>query len=169
MSDDELDDLLRLPAAPMRARSDAAFAASLRVLRWRVWRRRVVCAMLFVLGGAGLFAAGRLTAPEPERIVETVTVEVPVAVSPSVEVVADTAVKLELKAELSDSPAESAGLYKRAADLFLIERNVAAAVRCYTLFLALATPAERLAQNDDSWLLFELKAARRAANPGDLK
>lgn len=166
MTPDELDDLLTPHPPAGDGRREELFARTAAVLRQRLWLRRFGLVLL----GVGLFAAGWFAkpTPEPETITVTVPVPQPVPVEPREPAYAPppTAARLELDAELAETPAASAKLYKRAADQFLAEKNIAAAARCYALHLAAAPPADRAADANDSWLLLELKAARRAANPG---
>jgi hypothetical protein len=155
---DDLAPLLRpTPGPPPSAERRAALlAVTTRVVRRRVWFRRVTVAAgvlaVFALGAA----SGWLLKPTPER--EVVLVTAP-PVEPEPIPPPPSAAELELQAELADDRAEVARLYRAAGDAYLtVERDYVEAARCYRLFLSHADDAARRFATSDSWVLKSMKS-----------
>ncbi len=168
--EDELEKWLA-PRHPSGSEPTAAelFALTRPILRRRVllrWLSRGLLVLTLLTVG---YAAGFLTAP-----VKTVVVEVPIpAVAiPEVPPVAvpapvppapePSAAQLELQAELSDVPADTAALYRRAGDKYLtVERDYPRATRCYRQHLQALDQKSPPLDANDTWLLASLKPQPR--------
>jgi hypothetical protein len=136
-----------------------------RVLRRRVWGRRIARTGAM----AAYFAAGvvtlAITRPTPDPVVinvirvEKVLVEPPV--QQSTEPIGPLAREMERDAEQL-ARAEAAKRFRQAGDrYFADEGNYDAALRCYRNYLDAAGPEELVpAPADDNWLLLALKNAR---------
>lgn len=70
-----------------------------------------------------------------------------------------TAAQLELQAEKSDDPAQSAQLYRQAGDRFLEAQDLRSALRCYRIHLNEGGPNVQTVLASDSWLLMNLKTS----------
>ncbi|MFT3880640.1 MAG: hypothetical protein QM703_13375 [Gemmatales bacterium] len=70
-----------------------------------------------------------------------------------------TAAQLELQAEKSDDPAQSAQLYRQAGDRFLEAQDLRSALRCYRIHLNEGGPDVKAVLSSDSWLLMNLKTS----------
>jgi len=68
-----------------------------------------------------------------------------------------TAAQLELQAEKSDDPVQTAQLYRQAGDRFLEAQDMRSALRCYRIHLNEGGPDVRAVLASDSWLLMNLK------------
>lgn len=140
-----------LPAAPAALHA-AVLAATRPTLRRRRWQRRATAVVALVaVYGLG-FVSGRgkpvdLAPQEPAPVV-------PEAL-PSAPAVNDPAVLERLAVH---SPRRRSEHLRRAGDLYLEGSDLAAAVRCYTRYLALTGAAGVSA--DDTWLLATLKNSK---------
>lgn len=156
MVDDPCDFLTSSPAP-----ADADFRAALqrrtsRIIRLRWWMMRLaVVAVLVVVYLAGLLTPRpSISLREPEPAPPAAPAEPP-PVLPSPEPDAP-AVALEYRA--LESERGRAELYRRAADRYLTEDDLASAARCYRL--ALVEGADGAVRADDSWLFLAIKNAR---------
>jgi hypothetical protein len=68
-----------------------------------------------------------------------------------------TAAQLELQAEKSDDPVQTAQLYRQAGDRFLEAQDLRSALRCYRIHLNEGGPDVLAVLASDSWLLMNLK------------
>ena len=68
-----------------------------------------------------------------------------------------TAAQLELQAEKSDDPVQTAHLYRQAGDRFLEAQDLRSALRCYRIHLNEGGPDVHAVLASDSWLLMNLK------------
>ncbi len=68
-----------------------------------------------------------------------------------------TAAQLELQAEKSDDPVQTAQLYRQAGDRFLEAQDLRSALRCYRIHLNEGGPDVHAVLASDSWLLMNLK------------
>lgn len=153
---DPCDELLTSPPSP-----DPAFRAALRrrtsrIIRIRWWLRR-----LTVLAAVGLvYLAGVLT-PRPTAVTPPEPVPpapVPVAPAPIPPSLPEAQSAVEMEYRALESDRDRAELYRRAADQYLFEDDLASAARCYRL--ALNAGADATVRADDSWLLIAIKNAR---------
>jgi len=70
--------------------------------------------------------------------------------------------ELELRAELSDNPAETARLFREAGDRFLtVRRDYENAARCYRRHLSVADADVQKVSASDSWMLHTMKSPAR--------
>lgn len=161
-SHDDLEPLLQPgPGVPLSAERRAELLrASTRVLHRGVFLRQLsmaaAAAIVFLVGGI----AGWVLKPPPAREVVTVMIPTePKEETPPLTPRGLSARELELKAELSDDPAEVARLYREAGDKYLTdEKDYAQAARCYRLHLNAADPNTRRVAVSDSWLLMSMKS-----------
>jgi len=72
-----------------------------------------------------------------------------------------TAAQLELQAEKTDDPAQSAQLYRQAGDRFLEAQDLRSALRCYRIHLNEGGPDVLAVLASDSWLLMNLKTTNQ--------
>lgn len=162
---DDLAGVLRpLFADPDAVRRQAVLRQTAGVLRRRVFVRRgltaVAAVALFAAGGVVGWVAKPTSAPV---VVNVPPEQAPPPTSPRPETEAKplSAEQLELRAELTDDPADAARLYREAGDRFLTDRDYDNAARCYRRHLSAADADGRKVSADDSWLLMSLKSPLR--------
>jgi hypothetical protein len=129
-----------------------------RAVRWRRWRNRVG----LVAAVAAIYLAGLLTPrpfgspPIPERPVERPVEPGPAGPTPPESI----ASALDLEYRALESEQGRAELYRIAGDRYLLEKDMASAVRCYRLALD-ESSGDLAVQAEDTWLLIALKDARK--------
>src|SRR5262245_56092186 len=154
---DELDDILKpreVPAPPAERQAQlvtGTLAQLKRTRRIRQAQQGVLWIAVFLvgvsLGWLGLQRTPEQAAAQPVGSNKT---EAPPLL---------TAAQLELQAEKSDDPAQSALLYRQAGDRFLEAHDMRSALRCYRIHLNEGGPGVRLGAASDSWLLINLKTS----------
>ena len=167
--DDDLEQWLApLPPGANEPSPQELFVRTHASLRGRVrlqWIGRALAALVCLGIGYGL---GFSTAPTSTVIVAIAVPPIPVPVAPETvpqpkaEPPEPSAAQLEMRAELSDDPAEVAALFRQAGDKYLeIERDYPRATRCYRLHLLALNQPNPALQPDDTWLLASLKPLSR--------
>ena len=160
------------PRSPAGAEPTAEelFARTRPILRRRVLLRWLSRGLLVLALLAVGYTAGFLTAPAKTVVVEVplpavALPEVPpltVPVPPAPVLPEPSATQLELQAELSDVPAETAALYRQAGDKYLtVERDYPRATRCYRQHLQALDQKSPPLDANDTWLLASLKPQPR--------
>lgn len=140
-----------VPAPPL-----AVFAATLRGLRARRRRQRLAqTACLLASCAAGLLLGVALAPDEPAGRPSRPAPAQAVVLAPP------RGVDLEWQALEASAPAESAPLYRGAADRYLEEGDPENAVRTYGHALSQGGPADLELSPEDSFLLMAIKHARK--------
>ena len=168
-TEDDLEQWLA-PRPPAGAEPTAAelFARTRPILRRRVLLRWLSRGLLVLTLLAVGYATGFLTAPEKTVVVEVPIPAVaipevpPVPVPPPPVLPEPSAAQLELQAELSDIPTDTAALYRQAGDKYLnVERDYPRATRCYRQHLQALDQKSPPLDANDTWLLASLKPQPR--------
>jgi hypothetical protein len=153
---DELDDMLKpreVPAAPAERQAQLLAGTMTQLKRTRRLSQVKMGALwvaVFLIGVSlgwpglqrepkqlAIQTAPQATAPEATRLL--------------------TAAQLELQAEKSDDPVQTAQLYRQAGDRFLEAQDLRSALRCYRIHLNEGGPDVHAVLASDSWLLMNLK------------
>ena len=153
---DELFDILKpreVPLAPMDRQSQllsSTLAQLKRTRRFRqAWQGTLWCAVFLIGVSLGWFVLQR----EPKAMaVQTAPQSTKPETPPLL-----TAAQLELQAEKTDDPAQSALLYRQAGDRFLEAQDMRSALRCYRIHLNEGGPSARTVLASDTWLLMNMK------------
>ena len=153
---DELEDILKLPDIPavpaerLTHLMSSTTAQLLRTHRFRQAQQGTLWTAVFLTGVTiGWWGLHR----DPQQMVMQTA---PKAIAPDTPPLL-TAAQLELQAEKSDDPTESARYYRQAGDLFLEAQDLRSALRCYRIHLNEGGPDVRNVLASDSWLLMNLK------------
>jgi hypothetical protein len=158
MSDPEIDHLLT--PAPLSANSplrERLLDRTTALLRRRIWQRRVARAAAFAACFlVGILALAMRQHPPARPVPPNEMVQ---EKEPSNPVEPATGNGLEWVA--LESPDERAALYRKAGDRYLEEKDLEAALRCYTQSLDRGGDEDLTVQLDDAWLLILIKDARQ--------
>ena len=153
---DELDDILKpgeVPAAPAERQAQLLAGTMTQLNRTRRLRQ-VKLGSLWVavfLIGVSLGWLG-LQRELKQLAIQTA----PQATAPETPPLL-TAAQLELQAEKSNDPVQTAQLYRQAGDRFLEAQDMRSALRCYRIHLNEGGPDVHAVLASDSWLLTNMK------------
>jgi hypothetical protein len=157
---DDLDDILRPKEVPVSTAErqklllTSTMAQLKRTRRFNQVRSAALWSAVFLLG-VSLGWLG-LQRDHTQQAIQTA----PQANEPEVPPLL-TAAQLELQAEKSDDPAQSAKLYRQAGDRFLEAQDLRSALRCYRIHLNEGGPDVLAVLASDSWLLMNLKTTNQ--------
>ncbi|MCI0380531.1 MAG: hypothetical protein L0215_23335 [Gemmataceae bacterium] len=163
MSDprDPLDFLDTQPAAPPDLR-EALWQNTARLLRRKLWRRRLQTAAALaacVLAGMGIMWLLQ-PRPKPEIIVQRIEVPQKPFAEEKPQPTRETAVALEWRA--FDSSENRGALYFQAGHRYLDDHgDMQSALRCYRLAFETDPELAQITDPGDNWLVVALKNARR--------
>jgi hypothetical protein len=153
---DELDDILKpgeVSAAPAERQAQllvCTLAQLKRARRLRQVKMGALWVAVFLIGvSLGWFGVQR----EPSQVVVQTASQAKTREAPPLL----TAAQIELQAEKSDDPVQTAQLYRQAGDRFLEAQDLRSALRCYRIHLNEGGPDVHAVMASDSWLLMNLK------------
>jgi len=153
---DELDDMLKpreVPAAPAERQAQLLTCTMTQLKRTRQFSQVKVGALWVAVFLVGVSLGWLGLQREPEQLAIQTAPQASASEIPPLL----TAAQIELQAEKSDDPVQTAQLYRQAGDRFLEAQDLRSALRCYRIHLNEGGPDVRAVLASDSWLLMNLK------------
>ena len=153
---DELEDILKpgeVPAASAERQAQLLAGTMTQLKRTRRLRQVQMGALWVAVFLIGVSLGWLGLQREPTQLAIQATTHAKTSESPPLL----TAAQLELQAEKSDDPVQTAQLYRQAGDRFLEAQDLRSALRRYRIHLNEGGPDVHAVLASDSWLLMNLK------------